>query len=240
MMATFVLVHGAWHGGWCYARVATLLRARGARVFTPTLDGVGERVHAARASIDLAHHVMDVVNVLRFEDLRDVVLCGHSYGGLVISGVVEMVPERIAALVYLDAFVPESGQSVIDLVPPAQGARQIEAAAANGGFIPPIPAAHFGVNEADRAYVDAQCTPQPFATMNQGLFLTGARDRVAHKTYIRASDYPSVPFEAARERFTGVEGWVVEAIPSGHDVMLDAPEALADALEAAAGRAGLR
>ena len=94
MPATFVLVHGAWHGGWCYARVADILRARGHRVFTPTMTGLGERSHLASADITLSLHVTDIVNVLRWEDLRDVVLCGHSYGGLVISGVVEAVPER--------------------------------------------------------------------------------------------------------------------------------------------------
>jgi pimeloyl-ACP methyl ester carboxylesterase len=239
MQATFVLVHGAWHGGWCYARVAELLRARGYRVFTPTMTGLGERVHLASADITLSTHVTDIVNVLKFEDLHDVVLCGHSYGGLVISGVVEAVPERIAALVYLDAFVPENGQSLHDLVPESNRARQSEGAAANGGFIPPIPAAHFGVNERDRAYVDAQCVPQPLETMRERLVLTGARERVAHKTYLRAGEYRSTPFEAARERFTGAPGWVVEVIPSGHDAMLDAPQELAAALVAAAGRAGL-
>jgi pimeloyl-ACP methyl ester carboxylesterase len=239
MQATFVLVHGAWHGGWCYARVAELLRARGYRVFTPTMTGLGERVHLASADVTLSTHVTDIVNVLKFEDLHDVVLCGHSYGGLVISGVVEAVPERIAALVYLDAFVPENGQSLHDLVPESNRARQSEGAAANGGFIPPIAAAHFGVNERDRAYVDSMCVPQPLETMRERLILTGARERVAHKTYLRAGEYRSIPFEAARERFTGAPGWVVEVIPSGHDAMLDAPDELAAALIAAAERAGL-
>ena len=239
MAATFVLVHGAWHGGWCYARVAELLRVRGYRVFTPTLTGLGERVHLASPAVSLSTHVTDVANVLRYEDLRDVVLCGHSYGGMVISGVVETEPERIAALVYLDAFVPEDGQSLLDLVPDAQRARQLEGAAANGGFIPPIPAANFGVNEADRAYVDAQCVPQPLETMRERMVLTGALERVAHKTYLRAGLYRSNPFDAARDRRVGAPGWVVETIPSGHDVMLDAPAELAAALLAAAARAGL-
>jgi pimeloyl-ACP methyl ester carboxylesterase len=238
MTATFVLVHGAWHGGWCYSRVADLLRARGHRAFTPTMTGLGERSHLATADISLSLHVTDIVNVLRYEDLRDVVLCGHSYGGLVISGVVEAVPERIAALVFLDAFVPEDGQSLHDLVPESNRVRQLETAAANGGFIPAIPAANFGVNESDRAWVDANCVPHPLETMRQGLRLNGARERVAHKTYLRAGTYRSIPFEAAREALSAKPDWVVEVIPSGHDVMVDAPEALASALIAAAERAG--
>jgi pimeloyl-ACP methyl ester carboxylesterase len=153
--------------------------------------------------------------------------------------VVEVVPERVAALVFLDAFVPEDGESLHDLVPEAMGARQVAMATANAGFIPPVPAANFGVNERDRAYVDANCVPQPLATMCEGLMLTGARERVAHKTYLRAGTYRSIPFDAARERFTGAPGWVVDAIPAGHDVMVDAPDELATALVAAAERAGL-
>jgi pimeloyl-ACP methyl ester carboxylesterase len=230
MPATFVLVHGAWHGGWCYARVAERLRARGHRVVTPTMTMSGAT---------LSSHVGEIVDVMRNDDVQHAVLCGHSYGGLVISGVVEAVPERIDALVFLDAFVPGDGQSLHDLVAEAQRERQIAAAAANGGLVPPNSAELFGVNEADRAYVDSMCVPQPLVTFREGLRLTGARERVAHKTYLRAGNYRSIPFDAARDAVTGASGWVVESIPSGHDVMIDAPEELAAALVAAAERAGL-
>jgi pimeloyl-ACP methyl ester carboxylesterase len=233
MPATFVLVHGAWHGGWCYARVAELLRARGERVFTPTLTGLGERVHLAGDEVTLATHVTDIVNVLRFEGLRDVVLCGHSYGGFVIS---EAVPERIAALVFLDAFLPENGQSALDCVPKSQAEQMVAAAVAAGGAIPPMPAEYFAVNERDRAYVDAQNVPQPLATFTDPIVLTGARERVGNKTYIRATGYRSRPFDAALARAAAAPGWVTAEIPSGHDVMLDMPEALADSLQAAARR----
>jgi pimeloyl-ACP methyl ester carboxylesterase len=239
MQATFVLVHGAWHGGWCYERVAALLRAGGHRVFTPTLTGLAVRSQIADTAINLTTHVNDIVHVLETEDLHDVVLCGHSYGGMVISGVVEAAFDRIAALVYLDAFVPEDGQSLHDLVPEAQRAYQLELAAANGGFIPPVPAERFNVNERDRAYVDAQCRFHPLETLRERLVLTGARERIANKTFLRAAGYASVPFDAARSRYTADGSWVVEAIEAGHDVMLDNPEALAQALVAAAGRAGL-
>jgi pimeloyl-ACP methyl ester carboxylesterase len=114
----FVLVHPAWLGGWCWRKTAPLLRARGHDVHAPTLTGLGERAHLVRRDIGLATHVEDVVNVLEFEDLRGVILVGNSSGGMVITGVAERAPERIAQLVYLDAFVPEHGQSLVDLLPP--------------------------------------------------------------------------------------------------------------------------
>ena len=117
-MATFVLVHPALFGGWCWKKVSPLLHARGHAVHTPTLTGLGERVHLARPEVGLDTHVDDVVNLLTYEDLHDVVLVGNSSGGVVITGVVDRVPERIGHLVYLDAFVPEDGQSMLDIIPP--------------------------------------------------------------------------------------------------------------------------
>src|SRR5262245_14863398 len=115
-MATFVLVHGAWHGGWCWQRVSPLLRARGHEVFAPTLTGLGERSHLLTREIGLETHVADVVNAIRWEDLTDVVLCGHSYGGMVISGAADRMADRVRSLVYLDAFVPADGQSIFDFM----------------------------------------------------------------------------------------------------------------------------
>ena len=119
-MATFVIVHGAWSGGHAWRWVRPLLRSAGHEVFTPALTGLGERSHLASAQIDLETHVRDVIAVLEYEDLREVVLVGHSYGGMVISGVADRVPERLALLVYLDAEVPMDGQSELDLLPPQE------------------------------------------------------------------------------------------------------------------------
>src|SRR5258705_413861 len=113
-MATFVLVHGGGHGGWCYQRVAPLLRAAGHDVYTPTLTGLGERAHVLRADLDLDFHVGDIVNVLHFDDLRDVILVGHSYGGMVITGVADRATDRVGKLVYLDAATPKNGESLVD------------------------------------------------------------------------------------------------------------------------------
>ena len=154
MAYTFVLVHGAWRGGWCWRRVADRLRGGGHDVFTPTLAGLGERSHLVRAGIDLKTHIADVVNVMTWEGLSDVVLCGHSYGGFVISGVAEAMAPAIRSIVFLDAFVPGNGDTVHDLTAPA--VREAVGAAMQRGdlVIPPRPAAAFGVNAADRAWVD--------------------------------------------------------------------------------------
>ena len=173
--ATFVLVHGAWHGGWCYARVAALLRARGHTVFTPTLTGQGERAHLLSGSINLSTHIEDVLGVFRCERLSDVVLAGHSYGGMVITGVADRIAERIKALAYLDAFIPEDGQSLFDINIPANTQRFLDSAGASGGLSVPAPsAAYFGVNAADAPTVDALATPHPIGCFTEKLKLSGA------------------------------------------------------------------
>ena len=142
-MATFVLVHGAWHGSWCWKRVRKALHAQqGHDVFTPSLTGVGERSHLISPQVNLDTHIDDIVNLIRWEELSDVVLCGHSYGGAVISGVADRVPDRVGAMVYLDAFVLEDGQSLHDTLPPAQKNLQLELTQQHGeGWkVPPIPA----------------------------------------------------------------------------------------------------
>src|SRR5580698_7000937 len=117
-MATFVLVHGAWHGAWCWRRVAAMLRRNGHDVFAPTLTGVAERSHLLTPHINVDTHILDVVNLMKWQELKDVVLVGHSYGGMVISGVAEKMEKSIASFVMLDAFMPENGQAVIDMQPP--------------------------------------------------------------------------------------------------------------------------
>jgi pimeloyl-ACP methyl ester carboxylesterase len=229
-MATFVLVHGAWHGAWCWRRVERLLVARGHEVFTPTLTGVGERSHLLNADIDLDTHILDVVNLIKWQQLTGVVLVGHSYGGMVISGAAEQVERAIASLVMLDAFFPEDGQSLLDLNAPSAAEAVLAAERAGATVLAPRAAALFNVNEKDRAWVDAQCTPQPLKSFQQKLKLTGVRERIAKKTYIRAANYPNPAFDrglaAARDK-----GWRTYEVACGHDVMIDKPERLAEILE---------
>jgi pimeloyl-ACP methyl ester carboxylesterase len=230
-MATFVLVHGAWHGSWCWKRVRQALRAQGHEVFTPTLTGVGERSHLLSADVNLETHIQDVVNLIEWEELSDVVLCGHSYGGCVISGVADRVPDRLRALLYLDAFVLEDGESLHDTLPPAQRDMQLEAmrSVGEGWKVPPIPAEVFNVNADDRAWVNRQCTMQPLATFQQPLKLKGMGNAVKDVTFILATGFDGSPFPASYDR-AKAKGWKTLTMDCGHDVMLDRPEELTSTL----------
>ena len=227
-MSTFVLVHGAWHGSWCWKRVRNLLQKAGHDVFTPTLTGVGERCHLNSAGINLSTHVADIVNLIQFEELTDVILCGHSYGGCVISGAADRIPDRIRALVYLDAFVLENGEGLFDLVPPEQveGMRRQARETGDGWKVPPIPAEVFAVNREDAAWVNAQCTPHPLACFEERIKLTGGLGRIADITHILATGFrEGSPFPACHER-AKAKGWKTRTVSCGHDVMLDLPEEL--------------
>lgn len=228
---TFVLVHGTSHGGWCWVRVAELLRSRGHRVFTPTLTGCGERSHLMRADIDLDTHITDVVNVIKWEGLEDVVLCGHSYGGWVISGVAEQVLPAIRSIVYLDAFLPEDGQRGFDLQSPDSKVAVEKAVAAGEISRPAGSAARYGLAGEDLAWADSLLTPQPVGVSLQPIRLTGARDRVPKKAYILATGNNTNPaFPAACDKLKSDPSWQVFDLPCGHDAMIEMPEALSDIL----------
>ncbi len=227
---TFVLVHGAWHGGWCWRRVSDLLERQGHKVFTPTLTGLGERSHLLRAGINVSTHVTDVANVLKWEGLSNVVLCGHSYGGLVVSGVAEQMSSAIGSIVFLDAFVPENSDSMAALTSGAVR-DNLKIAAERGDLgVPARSAAAFLVKDKDQAWVDAMCVPQPIGTMTEKITLTGARERIGKKAYIRASAYPNPGFDTAYARVKADTSWRTYEVPCGHDVMVDMPERLTEIL----------
>ena len=235
-MATFVLVHGAWHGGWCWRDTAQALRAAGHTVYTPTLSGVGERAHQSAENITLETHVRDVCGVFEAEELNDAILCGHSYGGMVITGVADRLPGRIRALVYLDAFVPEHGQSLNALLPIALavevaavflGAFHSSAAVDHCGLAAPIPAEMFGIKPENRAWVDRRCVGQPLATFEMPLLLTGAGAAVSNRLFILADAWDPSPFRHFAAKLAGQPGWRIAKLPSSHDVMVDMPQELA-------------
>jgi pimeloyl-ACP methyl ester carboxylesterase len=228
---TFVLVHGAWHGGWCWRRAADLLENKGHKVFAPTLTGVGERSHLMSKDINLDTHIADIVNVVKWEDLHGICLVVHSYGGWPGSGALERISDRVASIVWLDAFKPEDGQRGIDFASDFSR-KALTAAVERGDPGRPAPKAEaFFVNEKDRAWVDSKLTAQPNGVALQPIKLTGARERVARKTYIRAPKYPQPAFDKAYAECKADTSWrTFEAANSGHDVMVDAPEWLVDVL----------
>jgi pimeloyl-ACP methyl ester carboxylesterase len=225
-MATFVLVHGGCHGGWCYSRVAVRLRAQLHDVYTPTLSGVGERAHLASQAINLSTHIQDIVAIIESHDLKDVILCGHSYGGMVITGVAGQIAERIRTLFYLDACVPEDGQSLLDIAGPERALRFLEAAGETGTMMVSPGAEFFQVNSGDVEWVDKLCTPHPIGCFIQKLRLTGKEALVPHRTYVLAERYSSVN-QPTYAKVKSLPGWKAVSLDCGHDVMVDAPEALA-------------
>lgn len=233
--ATFVLVHGAWSGGWCYFKVAERLRARGHLVFAPTLTGQGERSHLRDGSVNLSLHIADILNVIHYEGLSDVVLAGHSYGGMVITGVADRIARRIAALAYLDAFLPENGQSLFDINVPKNTQTFLTNAGAIGGLAVPAPsAAFFNVNAEDAARVDALATPHPLGAFTEKIKLTGAHTAIAKHIYVHGTVLPrESPFKPFYERVKDDPAWSAYALACGHHVMLDMPDRVTEILESA-------
>lgn len=224
---SFVLVHGAWHGAWCWRRVADRLTATGHYVSAPTLTGLGERSHLASDAVSLSTHIDDVVNDVQWKDLDRLVLVGHSYGGIVITGAAERLRERIAAIVYLDAFIPADGQSFSALRPPT-------AAPFAGPMVPPPDVAAFKINEKDVAWVRSKLTPQPTKCFTEPLRVTGAYQAIAKKAYVRAPAFTQASFDAAYQRCRADRSWKTSEVSCGHDVMLDQPAELAELLESMA------
>lgn len=237
-MATFVLVHGAWHGGWCYRDTARALRARGHDVFTPTHTGVGEKAHLRAENITLETHIRDVCGCIEAEELSDVILCGHSYGGLVVTGVADRMPGRIKALAYIDAYVGQHGLSAQGHLEKAIGASAAEwirgfrdsAQASPQAQMAPIPAATFNVVASKREWVDRRCTPQALATFETPLLLSGGVDSIATRLFILADGWDPNPFRFHATQCEGKPGWRVVTMSGGHDLMVDMPQALADEL----------
>jgi pimeloyl-ACP methyl ester carboxylesterase len=226
-MATFVLVHPAWMGGWCWRKVSPLLRAAGHDVYAPTLTGLGERLHLADPAVGLATHVEDIVNVLEFEDLRRVILVGNSSGGMVITGVADRVPERLAAVVYLDAFVPDDDQSLVDLLSEQRRQAMEDLVKAEGQgwllprFAPPpwdeIVRGPWGVTaDEDVAWMLARLAPTPFRHFTDRLTRSNpAAARVA-RVFVRCLLFENAAFDRHAEMARESAGWHYRELAAPH------------------------
>ena len=227
---TFVLVHGTWHGGWCWRRVADALERKGHKVYAESLTGLGDRSHLLTKDVNLTTHVNDVVNLVKWEDLKDVVLVGHSSAGFVITEAAEQIGPSVASIVYLDAFVPQPGDNLISLANPGPR-KALEEAVARGDLVAkPVPSAAFKVNVKDQPWVDAKCTPHPLAAVAEKVTAVGAHEKIARKTYIRAKGFDSPVFDQTLAKLQTMPGWKTYEVPSGHDVMVDMPERLVEIL----------
>jgi pimeloyl-ACP methyl ester carboxylesterase len=233
--ASFVLVHPAWHGAWFWNKVAPRLRSRGHSVLTPTLTGLGERSHLARPEIGLESHVSDVANVLTCEDLRDVVLVGHSSSGVVITGVADRAPERIAQVVYLDAFVPADGQSVFDLVAPErrQAMEALIAAEGEGWFLPrfapppweTIVRDMWGVTDADDVrWIMERLRPTPAGHFRDHVRRTNPAAEKLPRSYIRCRHFQNARFDQHAEMAQRTPLWRYRELPASHHAAITIPD----------------
>ena len=229
----FVLVHGAWHGGWCWGRVAKTLRAAGHVVFTPTLTGLGERTHLLQPGLTIEHFATDVANVIEAEELREVILVGHSFAGGPISVVADRKPEVLNHLIYLDAVLLESGQSAFSKLDPAIVAERVKLAqeTSEGLAIPPPSPAAFGVtNTQDAAWLRRRLTPQPLHPYREPIQLNHPLGNGIRKTYITCTNPAYVPLVSTHDWVRRQNDWQCLELASGHDAMVIDPGALTEVL----------
>jgi pimeloyl-ACP methyl ester carboxylesterase len=219
-----VLVHGSWHGGWCWQKLLPFLRQEHLSVYTPTLTGLAERSHLASPTIGLSVHIRDIVNLLEFEDLHEVILVGHSYGGMVITGVAEQ-SERVGKLVYLDALVPEDGESIFSLIRGLE--KEFKRSADRQGLVPPWAPKDYGVTDPqDVAWMTPRLTPMPLLTHAEKLHAPSMKAKTLPRSFIHCRQFGLGAFGEKIRR----EGGTVFALNTGHDAMITQPQQLAEIL----------
>lgn len=236
-MATFVLVHGSSHGGWCWKKIIPLLRKYGHDVFAPTLTGLGERSHLVSKDIGLDTHILDILQVLIYENLDNVILVGHSYGGLVVGGVAEKVPDRIKRLVYLDAYIPQDNKSAFDIITHLETISRFqfhnfrERTLKEQGkewLIEPYKPEEFGVTDPDDiSWMNSRLDPMPWHTHDQPLRITNPKTKILAKSFICCSEFGNAQFKAQKSS----EDWDYHELMKGHDIMITAPTELAQLLK---------
>jgi pimeloyl-ACP methyl ester carboxylesterase len=230
---TYVLLHGAFHGGWCWQRVAEPLRAAGHRVYTPTQTGLGERAHLLSADIGINVFIQDLVNVIEAEELRDIILVGHSFGGLAITGAADRLPERIRHIVYLDAVVMQNGQSVFSTFPKELVEARLKIARDHDGgkSFPAFKPEAFAVTDpADQAWLARRLTSHPAKTYSEPITLRNPPAHGLKRTFIRCTKPLYAPVNASADWVRRQSGWNYLELASGHDAMVTAPRELTEML----------
>lgn len=231
---TFVLVHGAWYGGWCWKKVAQKLRAAGHNVSTPTCPGVGEAKHLLSKDITLTTHITSIVNHIQYEGLSDVVLVGSGFSGLIISGVADRIPHALRTLVYLDALVVPNGMSAFDAQPAEITRKRLEQVAreGNGIAIPTPPLSTYDiVSEADKAWVGSLLTPHPVGPYQEKFFLKNPIGNGVPRIYVDCVAHSFAPLAKLKKDIRAQPGWIWRELDARHDPMVTEPELLNEFLQ---------
>lgn len=233
---TYVLVHGAWHGGWCWRYVAKMLHSQGHRVVTPTQTGLGNRRHLMARSITLDLFVEDLVNVIETEDLNDMVIVGHSFGSVPVIGVVDRMPERVRHMVFLDGMILQKGQSVFGMLTPEDAAQRRKMVVAQGGGValPILPVKALGIAEGteDYAWVERNLAPHPVGTYDSPLNINNPIGNGRPCTYIACTN-PWMPTMASSQDWVRKQpNWKWLELATAHDAMITAPAELTAMLAA--------
>lgn len=219
-----VLVHGGWQGSWVWKKLTPLLVTAGHRVYTPTLTGLGDRAHLTHPDLNLDAHIQDVLLFLEMEDLREVLLVGHSYAGFVISAVAERAANRLHSLVYLDAFVPENRKRVTDYLLPLERRQALIKAGQESGYVAPIPLQALGVSDAaDLEWATPRLVKQAFATFDQPIRLTAPAGNGFPRSFIASTNPPSGSFGQFAEAIRNNPSWQFFELSTGHQAMISAP-----------------
>ena len=227
-MANIVLVHGAFHGGWCWQESAKLLRSRGHQVYTPTLTGVGEKSHLLDESVNLSTHIADIVNLIHWEELTDVVLVGHSYGGMPVTGAADKCSNLCSALLYLDAYTPDDGKSGVDYI---DAGRNSAGVIDFKGSIPSPDASKFGLTGEVGVRANRLLTPHPVATFAEPIALTGKWRNIPVKAYCRATQYEGAHLDDFYRQAKADGDWTTFEYNGGHNPMMVDPLWFVEALE---------
>jgi pimeloyl-ACP methyl ester carboxylesterase len=228
---TFLVCTGAWSAGWAWKKMHPLMASAGHRLFAPTYTGLGEREHLANPSNDLETHIQDILAVIKYEDLREIVLIGHSYGGMVATGVADRARDRVTRLIYLDAFVPMDGQSLMDANPPAVRQRMQDLAKAGDGWRVPSNPIPPDTSEADVKWISERRVPQSIKCFEQPLKMQGGPLTLPRSYVYFTRVAPADPFRPFAERAKNDPKWRYHELDASHSAHVTAPEALARLLQ---------